>query len=90
MPWRHPTPNDFDHAHDLRKHEPRPSDPVPAAVDIALIARNPNVSLSDAARLIEQYARTQASQGVLDGITQASQKIIAAIEAPLAGQPANA
>jgi hypothetical protein len=99
MTWRHPTPEDFDHARDERKHWPRPGDDVPlcaqaapvaTATEIALIVRN-LANVADGAALIEQYARTRASEGVLEGVAKASQRIIEAIDAPLSRkEPADA
>jgi hypothetical protein len=100
MTWRHPTPEDWDHARDERKHWPRPGDDVPlcaqaapvaTAVEIALLARDPNVKLAQAASLIEQYARTVASGAVLEAVKTASDRLIEAIDAPLhRKEPANA
>jgi hypothetical protein len=82
----------WDRDRDHRKHEPRPGDKdfplrletaVPTSVEVALLARDPAVSLTKAAELIEQYARTRASEAVVDAVAEAGNRLIAAIEAPL-------
>lgn len=65
----------FDHNHDLRKHEPRPDDPIAEAYEIALLVRNQNLKISAAADLIQQYGRTCESKGRLDGVTQTLDRI---------------
>ncbi|HEY1980719.1 MAG TPA: hypothetical protein VGH13_11580 [Xanthobacteraceae bacterium] len=57
---------------------------IPLAVDIALLARDPAVSLTAAAGLIEQYARTRASEAAADAVLETGNRLIAAIDAPLA------
>lgn len=81
-----------DHDRDLRKHEPRPGDrdfpirletAIPASVDVAVLVRNPAVSLTAAADLIEQYARTRASEAAAEATLEVGNRLIASIEAPL-------
>lgn len=77
-----------DHDRDLAKHEPRPSDPlpdrftvkVPMALEVAMLARSPGVSLTAAADLIEQYARTAASEARLDAVAETSHRMLAMLE----------
>lgn len=56
----------WDHERDLRKCEPRPTDPPHDAIEIAVLAQA--VSIHSAAQLIEQYARTKAAEGRLQGV----------------------
>lgn len=78
-----------DHYRDLAKHEPRASDPLPArftapvatALEIAVLAKS--VSVTQAASLIEQYAKTYASGAVLEAVELTSNRMLAAIESPL-------
>jgi hypothetical protein len=82
------TPEYWDHERDLRKHDtPSRHQPahrldtaIPTAVDIAVLVRNPTVKLTDAADLIEQYARAMASEARLDGMVEGSDKVLSAIE----------
>lgn len=61
------------------------------AMGIAALVRAPGVSITSAANLIEQYARTRAAEATLDAVAQTGNRICAAIEAPLARKdPANA
>lgn len=61
------------------------------ALEIAALARAPGVSITSAANLIEQYARTKASEAALDAVTRTGDRIAAALEAPLARkEPVNA
>lgn len=61
------------------------------AMEIASLARAPGVKLTEAARLIEQYARTKASEAKLDAILEVSDRICSSFEAPLARkEPTNA
>lgn len=71
-----------DHYRDLRKHEPRPTDPLPlhvqsapvvGALEVAILAKA--VSVAAAAALIEQYAQTMAAGARLDGVAQAYRRI---------------
>jgi hypothetical protein len=81
----------FDYNRDHRKHDWRPGDPpqhrldvpIPMALDVALLVRAPGVSLTDAAALIEQYARTAASEAALDAVVKTSNRVMLAIEAPV-------
>lgn len=87
MSWRHPTEADWDRARDYRKHEPRPSDPLPArfqtpiagALEVAILAQA--VPLVQAAELIEQYARTVAAGARLEAVETTANRMIAAIDA---------
>lgn len=75
----------FDRNHDYRKHEPRPSDrlsvPIPTAVDVAALVKQ--VDIITGADLIEQYARTCAAEARMEAVEHTSNRIIAAMEAPL-------
>lgn len=90
-----------DHIRDYRKHEPRPGDrgfsppsatDLPArfeskatgALEVAILAQA--VPLSQAAELIEQYARTCAAAARLDAVSETIDKCCEAIEAN-GGQP---
>lgn len=53
---------------------------VPEAYDIALLARSTKVSLDEAASLIEQYARTRASEAALQATINAGERIGVAFE----------
>jgi hypothetical protein len=57
-----------DHRHDLAKHEPRASDPI-NAVEIAALVRG-MTSITEAAKLIDQYAATVASAAKVDAVSQ--------------------
>lgn len=76
----------WDHARDLAKHEPRPSDrlsvAIPTAVDVAALVKR--VDIITGADLIEQYARTCAAEARMEAVEVTSNRIIAAMEAPLA------
>lgn len=81
MAWRHPTAEDFDHQRDLRKHEPRPTDPpsrfdrkIPTAIEVAMLVRG-LTNVTDAADLIEQYAKTVAAGARLEGVSQAYSRV---------------
>ena len=80
--------NYWDHLRDERKHEPRPTDPLPlhvqappiaGALEVAILVQA--LPLEQAASLIQQYADTAAAAGRLDGVVAASDKIFAAIDA---------
>lgn len=75
----------WDHERDYRKHEPRPSDrlsvPIPTAVEVALLVKA--VDIITGSDLIEQYARTCAAEARMEAVEITSNRIIAAIEAPL-------
>lgn len=87
------TAEHHDHARDLAKHDPRPGErdyvplrlepaKIPTALEIALIVKG----LADptkGADLIEQYARTVASEKAVEAVEQAGNRIIAAIGSPL-------
>jgi hypothetical protein len=76
----------WDHDRDLRKHEDFPlrlETVIPMAVEIAKLVRHPSVSLTAAAELIEQYARTKASEAAADAVLETGNRLIAAIETPL-------
>lgn len=89
MAWQHPTAQDHDHAQDHRKNwrpdEPahRLDVPIPPAVEIALLVRNPTVSLTRAADLIESYANTKALEGQLEGTKQAYDRMDALLAKPV-------
>lgn len=74
MTWRHPTEQDWDRARDYAKHEPRPTDPpLPArmviplskALEVAVNVKGMK-NVRDAAKLVDQYARTEAAGISLD------------------------
>jgi hypothetical protein len=52
--------------------------PITGALEVAILAQA--VSLQTAADLIEQYARTKASEARLEAVVATSDRIIAAIE----------
>jgi hypothetical protein len=77
----------YDHLRDERKHEPRPTDPLPlrlepapisGALEIAILAKS--VPLQAAADLIDQYARTCAAAARLDATAYAIDRCCDAIE----------
>lgn len=80
--------NYWDHLRDERKHEPRPgepdfplrleSPPITGALEVAILAQA--VSLQQAADLIEQYARTKASEARLEGVASCADRVFAALE----------
>jgi hypothetical protein len=53
--------------------------PITGALEVAILAKA--VPLQQAAALIEQYARTCASEARLEGVVEAGDRILAAIEA---------
>jgi hypothetical protein len=57
-----------DHDRDLRKHEPRASDPI-NAIEIAVLVKGMK-SITEAAKLIDQYAATVASEAKVDAVSQ--------------------
>lgn len=69
---KHPTPEDFDHARDLRKHDSEPArivplfteGNIPTAFQIAALCCG--IPVDAAAKLIEQYATTKASAAALE------------------------
>ncbi len=77
------TAHHHDHIRDYRKHEPRPGEPdfpirletapITGALEVAILAQA--VSLQQAADLIEQYARTKASEAQLDTAAEAYNRI---------------
>lgn len=67
-----------DHERDLRKHDPRPTDPPTAAIEIAMLVQGVGISIG--ARLIEQYAQTVAAGARLDGVQQAFDRMNAALD----------
>lgn len=87
MSWRHPTEADWDRSRDYLKHEPRPTDPLPArfqtpiagALEVAILVQS--VPLTQGAELIEQYARTAASEARLQAVADTSDRILAVIDA---------
>ncbi len=84
----------WDRERDERKHDPRPGDrdyvplcaqaaPMPTALEVALIVRG----LADpikGADLIEQYARTVASAKEIETVERVGNRLVAALESPLA------
>lgn len=92
MGWSRPDEESrADHFIDERKHDWRPGDkpahrldvPIPPAVEIALLVRNPTVSLTRAADLIESYANTKALEGQLEGTKQAYDRMDALLAKPV-------
>lgn len=78
--------NYWDHLRDERKHEPRHTDPLPlhiqappitGALEVAILAKA--VPLETAAALIEQYALTMAAGARLEGVSQAYDRVDAAL-----------
>lgn len=56
---------------------------ISEALEIADLVRAPGVSITTAARLIEQYARTKASEAALEAVTRTGDRISRALEMPL-------
>lgn len=54
-----------------------------SAIGVASLVRAPGVSITAAAALIEQYARTKSAEAALNATMTTSNRMIAAIEAPL-------
>lgn len=52
-----------------------------AALEVASLARSSGVSITEAAQLIEQYARTKASEAKLDAIVEFGNRICSSIDA---------
>ena len=88
MPIKY-TAEHWDRVRDYRKHEPRPGEPdyiplhaqsarVAGALEVAILAKA--APLQMAADLIEQYARTKASEAKLDGVTACADRVFAALE----------
>jgi hypothetical protein len=71
----------FDHNRDLRKHDPRPSDPI-NAVEIAVLVKGLK-NITEAAALIDQYAATVAAGARLEGVEQAYDRMNAAFDGAL-------
>lgn len=79
----------WDHARDLAKHDgPRPHDPplpdrlnkpIAGAMEVAILVKG-NVSYSDAAALIEQYARTKASEAALQATIEAGDRFMTVVD----------
>jgi len=84
------TESNWDHERDLRKHDPRPTDPLPArfamplttALEIAVLVRGVKDPREGAA-LVERYAQTVAAGARLDATNETAERILATIEAPL-------
>lgn len=78
----------WDHERDLRKHEPRASDPLPhrlsppiaGALEVAILVKG-IASYTDAAALIEQYAQTVAAEARLQAVVDTADRVFATIEA---------
>lgn len=73
MNWHTRRYNDdfHDHRRDERKHEPRPTDPqMPSvlAIEVALAVRHPELKLTQAAQLIEDYARAERARISLEAV----------------------
>jgi hypothetical protein len=89
MSWRHPTEADWDRSRDYRKHEPRPSDPLPArmqvpmatALEVAIMCKGLK-NIRDAEKLVEQYAQTVAAEARLQAVIDTGDRILATFEAP--------
>jgi hypothetical protein len=86
----------YDHDRDIRKHDWRPGDPpslspdpipfrlqpvMPAALEIAVLVKGIS-NYTDAAKLIEQYAQTVASEARLEAVAETSDRIMALINGP--------
>lgn len=72
-----------DHDRDIRKHDTLPDRfrvTIPMALEVAMLARSAGVSLTDAANLIEQYARTAASEARIDAVMETSARMLAQID----------
>lgn len=53
---------------------------IPMALEVAMLARSAGVSLTDAANLIEQYARTAASEARLEAVADTSNRMLAIVD----------
>jgi hypothetical protein len=78
-----------DRERDYRKHEWRPGDApdrlsvaIPTAVEVAVLVKA--IDITAGADLIEQYARTKASEARMDGVAEAYNRVCLALETPLA------
>ena len=79
MPCRCATQEEInDHRRDERKHDPRPTDPI-NAVEIALLVKGLK-DITEAARLIDQYAATVAAGARLEGVEIASRRVLAVFD----------
>lgn len=71
-----------DHRRDLAKHEPRPGDrltpAISEALEIAILVRTVKSPIAGA-ELIEQYGRTCAARGQMEGVQQAYERMDAAL-----------
>lgn len=76
-----------DHYRDERKHDFEPIDrlerQIPTALDVASLVKLVD-DISIGARLIEQYAKTCAAEARMEATEAATNRIIGALEAPLA------
>lgn len=78
-----------DHFIDERKHDWRPGDkpahrldiPIPTAFDVAALVRLVDVNIG--AQLIEQYAKTCAAEGRLEGTKHAYDRMDALLAKPV-------
>lgn len=78
-----------DHDRDLRKHDLRSADPLPArlsppiagALEVAILVKG-LTSYTDAAALIEQYAQTVAAEARLQAVIDTGDRILATFEVP--------
>jgi hypothetical protein len=95
MSYRPTQDQRWDRARDLAKHEPRPGDrgfeppadvpsrlspPIATALEVAVYVRGMK-DIGEGAKLIEQYAQTVAAAARLQGVIDASDRILATIEA---------
>lgn len=67
-----------DHDRDLRKHDPRPSDPI-NAIEIAVLVKGMK-NITEAACLIDQYASAVAAGARLEGVQQAYDRMNAVFD----------
>jgi hypothetical protein len=56
----------FDHQRGQWNAEPRPTDPSAEAIEIAVLVKNEHCGVTQAARLIESFARAEAAKSRLD------------------------
>lgn len=76
-----------DHERDHRKHEPRPSDPLPArfttpmatALEVAVLVKGLK-NIRDAEKLVEQYAQTVAAAARLEAVELTANRMMAVID----------
>ena len=81
------TERNWDHERDLRKHEPKPTDPLPArfsppiatALEVAIMCKGLK-NIRDAEKLVEQYAQTVAAEARLQAVIDTGERMISAID----------